>query len=388
MYQTRCKYFSGYKPCNKNPTCNESCPSKEIPENQILIIHLEAIGAVLRSTALLPAIKRKYPSSMITWVTKAPAHHILKHNPFIDRILTTHSEDLLLMKSLKFDYGYVIDKDLRSTSIAQQARIKNIFGFMSDSFNGAIIPANKSVIEMWELGLDNHKKFFVNQKTETQLNCEALDLVYKRDEYQVFFTKQEELEIKARRKLWKSVDKKIVIGINTGCSPKMSARKLSASGHKKLISGLQKKFSNKIQIVLLGGPSETSLNQSLSSQNILNSPTNGGLRDGLVSVAACDIVISGDSLGMHIGIALKKWVIAWFGPTCYQEIDLFDRGIKIQTSAPCSPCWKRDCQKSKMCYDLVSFDDFLYGVEKGIQWYKKSLSSKPHFSGISSSPYL
>ena len=44
---------------------------------------------------------------------------------------------------------------------------------------------------------------------------------------------------------------------------------------------------------------------------------------------ACDIVVSGDSLGMHMAIGLKKWVVAWFGPTCHQEIDLYDRGAKF-----------------------------------------------------------
>ncbi len=379
-FQTRCRHFSGYKPCSKSTTCNESCLHLDIPKDQILIVHLEALGAVLRSTALLPAIKKKYPSSMITWVTRKPAHILLENNSFIDRIFTTDSDDLLKLSALQFDYGFVIDKDLSAAGVIKHTKVKNIFGFLNDPVNGAIIPANKSAFEVWELGLDNSKKFFENKKPETQLICEALELPYERSDYQIQFSADEQSEIKVRRKLWLNGQKKIVVGINTGCSPKMQARRLSVQGHKKLILALQKKYGSKIQMVLLGGPDERFTNEALVSKNVLPSPTQEGLRDGLISVAACDVVISGDSLGMHMAIALKKWVVVWFGPTCYQEIDLFGRGVKVLTGAACSPCWLRDCQKQKMCYDQVSYDDIVFGVEKGIQWIKTSSSYKRPFS--------
>ena len=43
-----------------------------------------------------------------------------------------------------------------------------------------------------------------------------------------------------------------------------------------------------------------------------------------VTVAACDMVVSGDTLGMHMAIARGKFVVAWFGLSCAQEIDLFE----------------------------------------------------------------
>lgn len=383
MYQTRCRHFSGYKPCSKNTECNEACPSRDIPEKYILIVHQEAIGAVLRSTALLPAIKRKYPSSHITWVTRSPSHHILKNNPHIDRILTTSNEDLLALEALRFDAGFVIDKDLSSVGIARRVPVKEIFGFLADPVNGALLPANEKAFELWELGVNNPKKFYENQKPETQLICEALELPYFRDSYSYFFTEAERVVVQKRYKTW-SAGKRLVVGINTACSPKMNARKFTLDGHKELIKKLSK-LGPKIQIVLLGGPTETDFNESLKGKNVLLSPTTMGLRDGMMSVGACDVIISGDSLGMHMGIALKKWVIAWFGPTCHQEIDLFERGEKILTAAPCSPCWKRECEKPVMCYDQVSFDTIVAGVEK--EWRKKFSLSKPRFSETSSSPF-
>ena len=71
--QTDCRFFSGYKPCGKNDICSSRCPFKESAEPRILIVHLEALGAVLRATVILRALKRKWPAAHITWVTNPGA---------------------------------------------------------------------------------------------------------------------------------------------------------------------------------------------------------------------------------------------------------------------------------------------------------------------------
>jgi heptosyltransferase-2 len=101
-------------------------------------------------------------------------------------------------------------------------------------------------------------------------------------------------------------------------------------------------------------------------------------------MAAVDLVFSGDSLGMHMAIGLKKWVVAWFGPSCEQEIDLYGRGRKIMTKAPCSPCWRRVCEKPVMCYDQVDFKQAAEALAEGKVWLTSS--SKPHSPEISFSP--
>src|SRR5512135_2445649 len=100
MAMIDCRHFSGYKPCSRNDTCDSNCPHFSIGLPRILIIHLEALGAVLRATCILPAIKMKFPRSHITWVTKAPAQHLLANNPLLDRVLTTHGDDLLALSAL------------------------------------------------------------------------------------------------------------------------------------------------------------------------------------------------------------------------------------------------------------------------------------------------
>jgi heptosyltransferase-2 len=170
-------------------------------------------------------------------------------------------------------------------------------------------------------------------------------------------------ESKKRRQLWKkNQNQNLIIGLNTGCSPVIPYKKLSVGYHRQLIQALLRKgFQN---IVLLGGTEDTERNQQIAENlPVICSATESGLRDGLVSVQACDVIVTGDSLGMHMGIALKKMVVAWFGPTCAHEIDLYGRGVKILSEAPCSPCWKRVCHKTPMCYDQVDMQKILHAIE-------------------------
>ncbi len=384
MAEIACRYFNGYKPCGKSTSCDRShCASYSSVEERILIIHLEALGAVLRSTSLLPAIRRKYPRAHITWVTKPPAQHLLAGLQ-VDRLITT---DFVQLAALKFDLAFVIDKSLEASGILALTRASEVRGFRADDVSGAILPANPEARELWDLGLDDHRKFFVNQKSEQRLVHEALVLgEYARDEYQMVLSKSEQETAQARRRAW-SPNGATLIGLNTGCAAVLPAKKLSVEGHRTLIHRIMNDPTLKgASIVLLGGPEDTERNKAIAKElPVIQSPTQSGLRDGFSSIAACDVVVSGDSLGMHMSIAMKKWTVAWFGPTCAQEIDLYDRGVKVLTIAPCSPCWKRVCEQKLMCYDQVDFNKVLQGIKEGLPWLNIS-SSKPRSPEISSSP--
>ncbi len=290
-------------------------------------------------------------------MTDAPAQNLLKNHPAIDRVLTTSENDLLQLSALNYEIAFVIDKSLKAMGILKRTQVDQVYGFTHDPKNGAILPATPAANELWELGLDNHKKFHVNQKSETQLVIEALELgPFQRDDYWLPLMNHENQETEQKRQMWlQARNKKTLIGLNTGCSPVIPYKKLTIEYHRLLIAAIQKNFPD-AETVLLGGPEDTERNALIAHGfPIINSSTTSGLREGLTSVAACDIIITGDSLGMHVAISQKKHVIAWFGPTCAHEIDLYERGFKILTQSPCSPCWKRTCEKSIMCYDQVSF---------------------------------
>ena len=68
------------------------------------------------------------------------------------------------------------------------------------------------------------------------------------------------------------------------------------------------------------------------------------------------MIVSNDSLGMHLGIALKKKVIGLFGPTAHKEVHFYSRGKAIlppQTFS-CFPCFKSHCIRNSNCINDIT----------------------------------
>ncbi len=77
-------------------------------------------------------------------------------------------------------------------------------------------------------------------------------------------------------------------------------------------------------------------------------------------ISSCRTVITHDSLGLHLALALKKKVVAIFGPTPREQVYLYGRGLALRPPAsefPCAPCWKTVCPKSVTCMDVLSVNE-------------------------------
>lgn len=324
---------------------------------------------------------KKVSGSHLTWLTEKRSKPLLLENPLVDRTLHLDFSEMLKIEGEHFDAVFVMDKDQRVGGILNRIKARKIFGFQKAEKGLGIVPANPEAEELWSLGLNDEKKFFINQKPETQLLHEAFALgKWTRDPYILRFSDYEKTEALKRREGWLQGYHRLV-GINTGCSALYPNKKLSVNLQRELIVKLQRMYPS-VGVVLLGGPEDTERNQLIArGLDVISSPTEAGIRDGLISTSAVDVLVSGDSLGLHMGIALRKWCVAWFGPTCSQEIDLYDRGTKVITQASCHPCWKKVCHKDVMCYDLVNIHQIIDGVEQGL-YHCESSSSKLHFLEI------
>ncbi len=360
-YNFDCRLFSGYKPCVHKRDC-AGCPHYDQVETRIVILSLEAMGAVLRSTCLLPAVKRIYPKSHITWITLKNTKALLDHNPYIDRILLADTTALNTALHLEFDLLLAVDKSLEAGALAQRLKAKEKRGFGLD-LNGIIVPLNPEASYQYDVGLSDELKFFVNQKTETQQITETMGFEWRRDPYILELTEAEKQEVRRRRALMMGGKGKGIIGYNTGCSLLFPYKKFTIERSVELIAAWRKAYPD-FAIALLGGPEDTERQQLMkqafaNDPQVINTPTSEGLRSGVLWMDATDMVLSACSLGLHIALGLKKPVIAWFGVSCIQEIDVYDRGVKLQSEVTCSPCWRKSCDQPIKCYDQVKVASIL-----------------------------
>jgi ADP-heptose:LPS heptosyltransferase len=370
-----CKRFTGYKPCFPDHNCWEDGCKDNIPVGtKILIINLDAMGDVLMTTAQLPGIKRKFPASTIWWITLKIAAPLLQNNRYIDNVLTYDAESLSILSLMKFDYVLNVDKSQRSCAILHSVKGRKKLGFGLNK-DGKIKPLNKGAYYNYNLGMDDHFKFKVNQRTGQDYLSESFELDYRGDEYTFNFTDDELTFIDNYKKKVNLKRTDFVVGFNTGCSTLYPNKKMTIEQHISLINALQKK--KKYKIALFGGPEDTERNNKIYSKfkgKIINTPTEEGVRKGACYESIADVIITGDSFGMHLGIALKKFMIVWFGVSCWTEIELYNRGVKLyQKDLDCSPCWKKECPYNLECIKLI---DLKRIVEEVDNYYKSIRPAK------------
>lgn len=337
-----CALFRGDKPCPENRSCDD-CPSFRAFPTRILIVKCRAQGDVLRTTPLLRALKRKHPQSYISWLVDAESLPLLAANPYIDRLYAFDLESSLALLRERYDIVISLDKETGPAALATAVEAPRKLGFGLNEF-GNLIAFNAAADYACRLGVDDELKFRLNRKTYQEIIHEAAELPFVRDQY-VYA-----LPDGAREKPLRFLQDhrvpagKPAIGLNTGAGAKFATKQWPLEHHAKLASLLARRLG--ASVFLLGGPREREFNGAIAGRvrgRIYDAGTDNSLEDFAGFLDLMDVVVSSDSLGMHLAIALRKKVVALFGPTCPQEIDLYDRGVRLFAGADCAPCYKSAC---------------------------------------------
>jgi len=358
-----CRYFLGDRPCRFKRVC-EGCSEYSPMGQRILIVKLAAIGDVLRTTPLLAGLKRVYPRSHLTWVVDKEALPLLKHNPSIDRLLPFDFASLLPLELEAFDLIVGLEKEPRGAALVSKIKALEKRGFGLGE-NGNIFPLNPASEYAFLLGLADDLKFYRNEKTYPELIFEIAEIEYRRDEYLLALGEEDLLfaERFAKKERMKKGD--TVIGLNTGAGDVFANKAWTIEGYVDLIKSLKKR--PKTRLLLLGGPKEKDRNRTIL-RKAGGAVIDGGCDNTLGQFAAlvnlCDLVVTGDTTALHLAVGLRKKVVALFGPTCAQEIELYGRGEKIVSSLSCSPCYRRSCDRDPNCMRAVSAEEVLKTVNR------------------------
>jgi heptosyltransferase-2 len=123
------------------------------------------------------------------------------------------------------------------------------------------------------------------------------------------------------------------------------------------------------QVLLLGGPEEVERNQILkeSCGDLVIHAGHHPLRKFAALVQQTHLLLTADTLALHIGLALDRQIIALFGPTSHAEIDLCGLGEKLFANLDCLVCYRSDCDRSPNCMDLLEPETVLAAIESRMQ---------------------
>ncbi|MGQ0720602.1 MAG: glycosyltransferase family 9 protein [Candidatus Eiseniibacteriota bacterium] len=362
-WKTDCRHFEGDRPCIHRRECPD-CPEYSPLGRRILVLKIGALGDVLRTTPLLRPLTAGPGPVSVTWVAGESSAPLLRGHPRIHRLLFPGWETSALLEVEGFDLVLSLDKDPYPTAIASRVQTRERRGFGRE-VNGALVPLHPSARYAYDLGLSDRLKFHENERSYQDITFEVCGLPWKGEEYDVPAV-QANLPAgrEALRRSGLREGSGPLVGFNTGAGSVFANKAWTEAGYAELARRLDREGC---RVVLLGGPEERERNAGIAAAargTAVDSGTDHSLPVFAGVVAACDLVVTGDTLGMHLAIAAKVPVVVLFGSTCPQEIELYGRGEKVVTPISCHPCYRRTCDISPSCQDLITPDTVHAAVQR------------------------
>jgi ADP-heptose:LPS heptosyltransferase len=348
-----CRHFLGYKPCVFKREC-DGCSHYSPYGKRILIIKLAAMGDVLRTTPILRGLKKACPDCNITWLTEPNVLPMLQGISEIDRLLAYNSESVLQLETESFAEVYCFDKEPRATGLVMRICGERKVGFGMSPF-GNVMPLNRESEYVFELGINDPLKFRLNNRTYPELIFECAGLHY--PEPQEYIFPDLSAEIEEARSFLQSLGVRpgsLRVGLNTGAGDIFATKKWTEEGYAELASRLIEDFG--VSILLLGGPCEVERNARIAEQArfpLINTGNDNSIRRFCGIIGNCDLVVTGDTLAMHLAIGLKVPVLLLLGATCHQELELYGRGAKVISDFDCSPCYLNVCPREISCMQAM-----------------------------------
>lgn len=286
-----------------------------------LIIKLGALGDVLRTTTILNALEGN-----ITWITKPNAKPLLENIPHINHLV----EGIKEIAGNHFDTVLSLDDDIAGCRMLKEITFDRLYGFYEN--NGKILPMPESR-EWWAMSLNGSD----DRDERKQAN---------RKSFQYSLFKNIGLEFKGQDYIF-------------GYEPKEV---------KKNIVGLEDRAGDRWPMKIW--PYYAELGDRLRNEGfkVKIFKQKKDIRDYIADVNSCRVVVSGDSLAMHVALALKKKVVALFGPTNPYEIEMYGRGTKLHSDMPCISCYKKIvCEKKPNCMESLDVETVYDSIKRLLQ---------------------
>jgi ADP-heptose:LPS heptosyltransferase len=354
-----CRYFLGDRPCiwHKQQGVVCACEYYTPLAGNLLIIKLDAMGDVLRTTCLLPVIDKAWPGRRISWITRPESVPLLANNPYLTEVVPYGTEALVHLSSRTFERVINLDAGRTSAGLATMARGKEKIGYALHS--EGYVTASNAAAEAWlRMGVFDDLKQ-ANQKTYQDIMCSILGLPSEAMQYVMVLTEREKAAGQERlRELGLDLEKPI-LGIHTGGGGRWRLKQWHEESFIVLISELMHELGPETQIVLFGGPLERERNRRIREAlrgPLYNAGCDNEVRHFAALIRCCAVVVSGDSLAMHVALAMGRRVVVLFGPTSHTEIELFGQGEKVIPPLGCLSCYKQDCDFVPNCMDAISID--------------------------------
>jgi heptosyltransferase-2 len=327
-------------------------------EKKIIIVKLDAVGDVLRTTSILPSLKEKYVDSTVTWITKENSYEVLKDNDMIDEIYFNTDELEHIYNDL-FDIAINLDSGTESCSIMNEINAKDYFGY--HIVNGKPYPVNTLANEWYLMGVnDNVKK--QNKKTYHKIIHEICGLQYNNKQPTLGMSPEMFEMAKELAQTHNLNNYNEFILINLGGGNRWQYKKWTKEGYIELVNKLAEAKPG-AAIGIIAGDEDKDFYAEISEKiekkdSIIRFGCKNSMEDFICIISLADKIFTSDSLALHIATALGKYTVCVVGPTSHSELDVFGSGkIIYSDKVDCLCCYLNRCDKTVTCMNTLEAGD-------------------------------
>jgi heptosyltransferase-2 len=270
-----------------------------------------SLGDVLRTTAVLHLFKNDH----VTWLTDEAALPLLQDNPYIDRLLSFNLLSVLQLEGERFDKVINLEKVPGVCALVNRINAWSHYGFRFDEETGRAEAYERAHEALAVATREEVKK--LNDKPWIDVLFNVLGAKWKGESY-----------VLGRKP---ATQVQYDLGFNTHVGDLLPLKAWPAEHWRELEKLAEGKYT-------------------VTHQQHLNN-----LEGYMDWINTCRLLITNDSLGLYLGVALGKKVLGLFGPTPISDQSAHERLKMLRARADCEhmPCCKPVCALDDPCMNRI-----------------------------------
>jgi heptosyltransferase II len=340
----------------------------------VVVLKTGALGDVLRTTSILPGLARSLPEAKIVWVTAPEAVDLVRTHPSIHRVVAADpARDDFAARALEQlrdeSFARILSFD-DEPSVCRLARALCGERLPDPVLSGAYeddegVLRYTSDTSLWfDMGLlsehgieraDELKR--ANRRSHGAILAAMLGVEPDRPRLVLdaaaearVATWWDERRLGDEGRKW--------VGLNTGAGGRWASKRLPVDRTAHLARAIAGAYGGRVGFVLLGGSAEAERNGRLGTElgddvRWVDGGTDRGVQEFAALVDRLDVLVSSDSLALHVGVARRVPVVCFFAPTSAAEIELYGAGSKVESLAPDACSYRPDADTSTLTVERL-----------------------------------